>query len=75
MMDQLREDASRMKSVLTVARQGQTRDSAEGRWEGRRDGPLACAAANVGASTACPTLAASQAFFMIGLQYRTEGHR
>ncbi len=75
MMDQLREYASRMKSVLTVARYGQSRDSAEGRWKGRRDGPLTCAAANVGASTACPTLAASQAFFMIGLQYRTECHR
>jgi probable phosphoglycerate mutase len=27
-------------SILTLARHGQTRSNAEGRWEGRRDGPL-----------------------------------
>lgn len=29
-----------MKTVLTLVRHGQTEDNAEGRWQGRRDGPL-----------------------------------
>ena len=35
-----REAANGMTSILTLTRHGQTRDNVEGRWEGRRDGPL-----------------------------------
>lgn len=34
------EAANDVTSVLTLVRHGQTRANAEGRWEGRRDGPL-----------------------------------